>query len=57
LDILLNNAGVLVQRGIEDPQAQQLFRQVMDVNLHGVFAMVQASPWPPRPPSAWRARR
>jgi meso-butanediol dehydrogenase / (S,S)-butanediol dehydrogenase / diacetyl reductase len=42
LDILANNAGVLVRRGIDDPRAGEIFRNVMDVNVHGAFAMVQA---------------
>jgi meso-butanediol dehydrogenase / (S,S)-butanediol dehydrogenase / diacetyl reductase len=40
--ILVNNAGILVRRGIDDPQAEAIVRQVMDVNLHGAFAMVRA---------------
>lgn len=42
LDILVNNAGLLVRRGIDDPEAEAIVRQVMDVNLHGAFAMVKA---------------
>lgn len=42
VNILVNNAGVLVRRGIDDPQAEAIVRQVMDVNLHGAFAMVRA---------------
>jgi len=40
--ILVNNAGMLVRRGIDDPEAEAIVRRVMDVNLHGAFAMVQA---------------
>lgn len=40
--ILVNNAGLPVRRGIDDPQAEAIVRQVMDVNLHGAFAMVRA---------------
>ena len=40
--ILVNNAGVLVRRGIDDPEAEAIVREVMDVNLHGAFAMVRA---------------
>jgi meso-butanediol dehydrogenase / (S,S)-butanediol dehydrogenase / diacetyl reductase len=40
--ILVNNAGLLVRRGIDDPDAEAIVRQVMDVNLHGAFAMVRA---------------
>lgn len=42
LNILANNAGLLVRRGIDDPAARQILRQVMDVNLHGAFEMVMA---------------
>lgn len=40
--ILVNNAGLLVRRGIDDPDAEAIVRQVMDVNLHGAFAMLRA---------------
>ncbi|MDE2455790.1 MAG: SDR family oxidoreductase, partial [Burkholderiales bacterium] len=40
--VLVNNAGVLVRRGIDDPDAEAIVRQVMDVNLHGAFAMLRA---------------
>lgn len=40
--ILVNNAGVLVRRGIDDPEAEAIVRRVMEVNLHGAFAMVRA---------------
>ncbi len=40
--ILVNNAGVLVRRGIDEPDAEDIVRRVMDVNLHGAFAMVRA---------------
>lgn len=40
--ILINNAGLLVRRGIDDPDAEAIVQRVMDVNLHGAFAMVLA---------------
>lgn len=40
--ILVNSAGVLVRRGIDDPDAEAIVRRVMDVNLHGAFATVHA---------------
>jgi len=40
--IVVNNAGVLVRKGIDDPEAEAIVRRVMDVNLHGAFAMVRA---------------
>ncbi len=42
VSIVINNAGLLVRRGIDDPDAEAIVRQVMDVNLHGAFAMVRA---------------
>lgn len=40
--ILINNAGLLVRRGIDDPEAEDIVERVMDVNLHGAFSMVRA---------------
>jgi len=40
--ILVNNAGLLVRRGIDDPDAEAIVHRVMEVNLHGAFAMVRA---------------
>lgn len=40
--VLVNNAGLLVRRGIDDPEAEAIVRRVMDVNLHGAFALVRA---------------
>jgi NAD(P)-dependent dehydrogenase (short-subunit alcohol dehydrogenase family) len=40
--ILVNSAGILVRRSIDDPEAEAIVRQVVDVNLHGAFAMVRA---------------
>lgn len=40
--ILVNNAGLLVRRGIDDPEAEAIVRRVMDVNLHGAFAVTRA---------------
>ncbi len=42
VDIVVNNAGLLVRRGIDDPEAEAIIRRVMEVNLHGAFALVQA---------------
>lgn len=41
-DVLVNNAGVLVRRGIDDPQAEAIAQQVMAVNYHAALAMVRA---------------
>lgn len=42
VSIVVNNAGMLVRRGLDDPEAEALMRDVMDVNVHGAFAMVRA---------------
>ncbi len=42
LHILVNNAGVLVRRGLDDADARHIMRSVMDVNLHAAFEMVLA---------------
>jgi NAD(P)-dependent dehydrogenase (short-subunit alcohol dehydrogenase family) len=42
LNVLVNNAGVLVRRGIDDPEAEAIFHRVMEVNLHAAFGMVRA---------------
>ena len=42
VSVLVNNAGMLVRRGIDDPDAEAIARRVVDVNLHGAYAMVRA---------------
>ena len=42
VDIVVNCAGVLVRRGIDDPDAEAIVHRVMNVNLHGAFAVVRA---------------
>lgn len=42
VSVLVNNAGLLVRRGIDDPDAEAIVHRVMDVNLHGAFAVVRA---------------
>lgn len=39
---LVNNAGLMIREGIDSPQAQTQIRKVFDVNLFGVFNVIQA---------------
>jgi meso-butanediol dehydrogenase / (S,S)-butanediol dehydrogenase / diacetyl reductase len=40
--IVVNCAGVLVRKGMDDPEAEAIVERVMAVNLHGAFAVVRA---------------
>jgi meso-butanediol dehydrogenase / (S,S)-butanediol dehydrogenase / diacetyl reductase len=40
--IVVNCAGVLVRKGMDDPEAEAIVQRVMAVNLHGAFAVVRA---------------
>ncbi len=42
VSVLVNCAGLLVRRGIDDDEAEAIVHQVMAVNLHGAFAVVRA---------------
>jgi len=42
IDVLVNNAGIIVRQGVDSPQAHRVIRQVMDVNLFGTFNMIHA---------------
>ena len=42
VDVLVNNAGILVREGIDSPRAHRILRQVMDVNLFGTFNAIHA---------------
>jgi NAD(P)-dependent dehydrogenase (short-subunit alcohol dehydrogenase family) len=42
LDVLVNNAGLLIREGIESPRARENLRLVMDVNLFGTFHVIHA---------------
>jgi meso-butanediol dehydrogenase/(S,S)-butanediol dehydrogenase/diacetyl reductase len=42
LDILVNNAGVMIREGLNSPKAHATLRQVMDVNVFGVFNAIHA---------------
>ncbi|MBT0571073.1 glucose 1-dehydrogenase [Curvibacter sp. CHRR-16] len=42
VSILVNNAGVILREGLDSPQAHAAVRQVMDVNVLGVFNVMHA---------------
>lgn len=42
INILVNNAGVIVREGIDSPRAHAAVRQVMDVNVIGAFNVMHA---------------
>jgi NAD(P)-dependent dehydrogenase (short-subunit alcohol dehydrogenase family) len=42
VDVLVNNAGIMIRAGIDDPQAHANIRRVMDVNYFGTFNVVHA---------------
>ena len=42
VDVLVNNAGILIREGIDTPQAHQKIRRVFDVNVMGGFNMLHA---------------
>lgn len=42
IDTLVNNAGVIIREGIDSPRAQEYIHKVFDVNLFGVFNVIQA---------------
>lgn len=42
VDVLVNNAGIILREGIDSPKAWENWRSTFDVNVHGVFNVVQA---------------
>lgn len=42
VDVLVNNAGVIIREGIDSPRAHANLRRVMDVNLFGTFNVIHA---------------
>jgi len=42
IDILINNAGIIVREGLDSPRAAENWRRVLDVNLTGVFNVTHA---------------
>ncbi len=42
VDLLVNNAGVLIREGLDSPSAHESLHKVFDVNLFGVFNVIHA---------------
>ncbi|WP_036594490.1 SDR family NAD(P)-dependent oxidoreductase [Ottowia thiooxydans] len=42
IDVLVNNAGVILREGLDSPNAHAAVRKVMDVNVIGVFNVMHA---------------
>lgn len=42
IDLLVNNAGILIREGSDSPNASRNFERVMRVNVHGTFNVTQA---------------
>jgi len=42
IDVLVNNAGVIIREGIDSPRAHENLHKVFDVNLFGVFNVIHA---------------
>jgi NAD(P)-dependent dehydrogenase (short-subunit alcohol dehydrogenase family) len=42
VDVLINNAGVIIREGLDSPRAHESLHQVFDVNLFGVFNVIHA---------------
>lgn len=42
IDTIVNNAGIIIREGIDHPEASDNLRKVFDVNVYGLFNVVQA---------------
>jgi len=42
VDLLVNNAGVIIREGIDSPNVQANLRKIMDINLNGTFNVTYA---------------
>jgi len=42
INVLVNNAGIIIREGIDSPRAVENWRRVIDVNLNGSFNVVHA---------------
>jgi NAD(P)-dependent dehydrogenase (short-subunit alcohol dehydrogenase family) len=42
LDVLVNNAGIIIRENIDSPKAHENWRRTMDVNVNGSFNVVHA---------------
>jgi NAD(P)-dependent dehydrogenase (short-subunit alcohol dehydrogenase family) len=41
-DVVVNNAGIIIRETIDSPRAHENWRQVLDVNVNGIFNVVHA---------------
>jgi NAD(P)-dependent dehydrogenase (short-subunit alcohol dehydrogenase family) len=42
VNVIVNNAGIIIRETIDSPQAPENWRRVMDVNVNGIFNVVHA---------------
>jgi NAD(P)-dependent dehydrogenase (short-subunit alcohol dehydrogenase family) len=42
VNVVVNNAGIIIRETIDSPRAQENWRQVLDVNVNGIFNVVYA---------------
>ena len=42
VNVLVNNAGIIIRETIDSPRAPENWRRVMDVNVNGIFNVVHA---------------
>jgi NAD(P)-dependent dehydrogenase (short-subunit alcohol dehydrogenase family) len=42
VDLLVNNAGIIIREGSDSPRAASNWRKTLDVNVHGTFNVTQA---------------
>ena len=42
VNVLVNNAGIIIRENIDSPRAHENWRRVMDVNVNGIFNVVHA---------------
>ena len=43
VNVLVNNAGIIIRENIDSPRAHENWRRVMDVNVNGIFNVVHAN--------------
>ena len=42
VNVLVNNAGIIIRENIDSPKAHENWRRVMDVNVNGIFNVIHA---------------
>src|SRR5258708_11445190 len=43
VNVLVNNAGIIIRENIDSPRAHENWRRIMDVNVNGIFNVVHAN--------------